>query len=670
MQVLSCHACLWHCLRAVTRRIPLASPNALVRRAHLQRTPSRALVLALANRRNYATSIERKFDAFGEVAEREPTKEYYQSGAFRRRRVVPYHKSKLARKINETVKKKLTDPGFAALTPATKAQLKKELQWLGGDPLQLAESVRRKLSKGEEEKTVDLVRFASKDMDCVVSWNHLIDHFMSKGQVNQSLKLYNEMKKRAQKPDSYTYMIVLRGLGNNANHSPSVGHALAVYHSMSAPNSQVPPSTMHANAALRVCARANNMDALWGIATKLPERGPGAADALTYTTILQAMKREALLCPDGISTAETAHKRESAIIDGRRIWEDIVNKWRAGNIIIDEQLACAMGELLLIGQRPRDWDDVLSLFEQTMDIPRLVPILGTFPRPPLRLPDTPIKMKKEDFAPVELTDDMRRGGEFNPVKLERTVGGGRRNMAFAKPGNHTLSLILEACLKLTSKRAAQDYWALLSAPDSWGIVPDESNLHMYLRMLRQARASASVVDFLKIEFENGSLRPKAKTFRIAMSSCVRDKNNPNVFANANAILDMMANTLADADPRTLSMYARLLVTLPRPEDVLDGIERLGPQMINIKEMLARSGAAALESPDRQAATEFMRGLKACYDRLLNKSEVPRERFPELQVRKSKIDAYFARQERREKMQRGGDVRHPELNPSRRAEKAE
>ncbi|EKG20040.1 hypothetical protein MPH_02671 [Macrophomina phaseolina MS6] len=543
--------------------------------------------------------------------------------------------------------------------------------WFGEDPLQLAESVREKLAKGgDEAKTIDLVRFASKSMECVVSWNHLIDHYMAKGSVKQALKLYNEMKKRAQKPDSYTYMIVLRGLGNNAHINTSIGHALAVYHSMSAPNSRIPPSTMHVNATLRVCARANDMNALWAVASKLPENGPGAADALTYTIILQGMRQEALMTPKGMSAAEIAHKREAAIIDGRRIWEDVVSKWRAGNIIIDEELACAMGHLLLIGQRPRDWDDIFSLFEQTMDIPRLVPLLGTFPKPDLRLPDTPLKMRIEDFKPIDRNDDMRRGGEFDPVKLEKTVGGGRRSVAYAKPGNHTLSLILEACLKLTHKTAADGYWNLLTAPDSWGVVPDDGSIHMYMRILRQARASTSAVDVLTTEFENAGLKLKAKTFRIAMSACVRNKHNPNAFANANAVLDLMANHLRDPDPRTLVMYANLLANLSDPEKALDGLDKLGPQFINVKERLGRSkidGHGDSEALDRNAAMEFLWGLKACYDRLINKAEVPKERIAELQARKRKIDAFVSRQMRMEKIKRGVDVRDPDLNPARRAD---
>ncbi|KAL1635352.1 hypothetical protein SLS56_001775 [Neofusicoccum ribis] len=628
----------------------------------------------MQRQRSYATQIKQRHDSVdGQVEGKaaDSSKEYYRSGAFNRRHEVPYYKSKLRKEINEEVKESVVNPGHGDLSPTVKRRLQKELEWFGSDPLKLADTVKKRLSNGDDTKTLELVRFASKFMECVVSWNHLIDHYMALGRPSQALKLYNEMKKRAQKPDSYTYMIVLRGLGNNAHMSHSVGHALAVFHSMSAPNSRIPPSTMHANAVLRVCTRANDMDALWGIASKLPESGPGAADAQTYTTILQAIRQESLLSPMGMSADEIARKREAAIIDGRRIWEDVVNKWRAGNIIIDEELVCAMGQLLLIGQRPRDWDDVLSLFEQTMDIPRLIGILGTGQRQPfIKAPGSPRDMKREDFAPVDPTDELRRGGEFDPIKPEKAVGGGRRKMAYAKPGNHSLSLIIDSCLKMTAKKTGEDYWNLLTASDSYGIVPDESNLHMYLRTLRNARASAAAVAFIRTEFGSAGLQPKAKTFRISMSTCVRDKNNPNVFDNANAILDLMASTLRDPDTKTLAMYTDVLSSLPRAEQILDGLDRLGPQFVNVKSMLnygRNDGASGVNKEDEGAALKFMSGMKSCYDRLINDRAVMRERSQELTIRKAKIDAYVARLWRKRKMREGVDVRDPERNPGRRTE---
>ena len=42
-------------------------------------------------------------------------------------------------------------------------------------------------------KALELVRLASKDVECTVSWNHLIDYEMSKARVAEAVKLYNEV---------------------------------------------------------------------------------------------------------------------------------------------------------------------------------------------------------------------------------------------------------------------------------------------------------------------------------------------------------------------------------------------------------------------------------------------------------------------------------------------
>ena len=77
-------------------------------------------------------------------------------------------------------------------TPFEKKSLKEELRWLK-DPLKLAERVVALLRKDEFQKALELVRLASKDIQCTVSWNHLVDYEMSKGRVTNASKIYNEV---------------------------------------------------------------------------------------------------------------------------------------------------------------------------------------------------------------------------------------------------------------------------------------------------------------------------------------------------------------------------------------------------------------------------------------------------------------------------------------------
>lgn len=79
-----------------------------------------------------------------------------------------------------------------------KANLKLELRWLK-DPVTLADRTVDLLREGNAQKALEIVRLASKDVQCTVSWNHLIDYHMGNGRhretinVHKAIKLYNEV---------------------------------------------------------------------------------------------------------------------------------------------------------------------------------------------------------------------------------------------------------------------------------------------------------------------------------------------------------------------------------------------------------------------------------------------------------------------------------------------
>jgi hypothetical protein len=466
-----------------------------------------------------------------------------------------------------------------------------------------------------------------------------------------------QMKKRAQFPDAYTYTILLRGLSINAHHSGVLQKALSVYHSLSAPNSRVEPSIIHTNAALRVCARALDMDALWGIAGKIPETGPAAANEVTYLTIINAIRQNLLVDPPkGETEDEAAARRERAIIEGRRMWEDIVARWRNADLKIDEELVCAMGRLLLVGSRPRDWDDVLSLVEQTMDIPRLVPRLGSVGRqaaglPRLRAPNTPAHLRFDDDH-LSPNKTPARGDEFLAL-MPQGVGKAVSNpLSYVRPGNNTLSIVQEACQKIVANKASQEYWDLLTDPTTYGIVPDLNNLHMRLRNLRQNRASAAALALLEDDMIRKGVMPKPGTLRIAMSTCVRDKNNHNSLRNANGMLQIMLNTLEDADPRATTMYAELALTFPlaKGQDLVDALTVLQPIIKSLRLQLGvggerafgRVGATYLKGEQREDAIHALRKVYAVYDRLLFSNMISEERKAPFKVERARLGSFIQR----------------------------
>lgn len=71
--------------------------------------------------------------------------------------------------------------------------LERELRWLR-DPLKLADRTVTLIREDTYFKALALVRLASRDLLCTVSWNHLMDWNMTKGNVTVAIKIYNEVR--------------------------------------------------------------------------------------------------------------------------------------------------------------------------------------------------------------------------------------------------------------------------------------------------------------------------------------------------------------------------------------------------------------------------------------------------------------------------------------------
>lgn len=404
-----------------------------------------------------------------------------------------------------------------------------------------------------------------------------------RGVFDLKLTKHSQMKKRAQLPDSRTFTILFRGFASHPQYPTSLDRALAIYQSMSAENCPVKPSIIHTNAVLNVCARFMNVDAMLGVAAKLPTRGAKAPNKVSFTTIINAIRTVMIKKGPTLSDDDKWESQQTAISQGRSIWGEVRDRWQNRDIEVDEEMVCAMGRLLLHGSTARDWDDVLSLVEQTMGIPRQVPrrekengggmsnqsnrheqaTKSTSEPEPLESDGWTGEESKELRGP-QLSSRMAEsdekedvsGNEFDPVDPQK--------IKYITPGHNTFSMVMDACIALKNFRAAQDYWGLLSDPSGeYGITPDAENYHVYLRLLRVKRASKLSVEMLEELCYNppGGIKVlQRKTFRIAMSTCIRDVNNPNVLAHANKMARIMLDSLEQADIRALGMYLSLALT--------------------------------------------------------------------------------------------------------------
>nr|POF13311.1 hypothetical protein CFP56_10458 [Quercus suber] len=552
---------------------------------------------------------------------------------------------------------------------AAKAQyesaIKKELQWLQ-DPLKLADHVHYTLRCNQSAKALDLVRRASRTMNCVVSWNHIVDWLMKQEKSYDAIRVYNEMKKRAQFPDSYTYILLLRGLiirtpsvekaEQRRRAKDHVSKAVQIYNSMSSPTSRVKPSVIHLNALLRVCSFASDLDAFWGVAGQIPEQGPGAADHITYTTILDAIRHGATShLPTDFSEEDIAKYQLEAVGQALRIWPEIITKWRNGIIRLDDALVAAMGRVLLLSPRIEEWDAVLNLVEQTMDIERLVSKLGSPDRKTGHVPQTSNHSPKElasDTANMAATSDSQHAtpasrafDRVKPVNSKSKTSAEVPSLLFAKPGNSTLSALVQACDKMRVPSALNAYWDRFTKEG--GVVPDASNFDALLSNLYLNRGSFRAATIISEMVASGTT-PTKSTLQKAMKVCRRDFKNHSMMDSATTILKAMDSSLSDADPALCMQYLSLAQSTGDGPKITFALDMLDTAKTNLMSYL-NYGPAGDRKPSisadlfhKELTLRLFELMVSVMDTLMNRALVPREDFNHFHARRKELTSFITR----------------------------
>lgn len=380
-----------------------------------------------------------------------------------------------------------------------------------------------------------------------------------------------------------------------------VEKAYSIWKSISAPNSVVTPNIIHHNAMLEVCGRHHDLDTLWKVISELPESGPDAPDTRSYTLILmaihRAMTRQLQFIPEN-QARKRQEVRENHLRDAKRIWADVVRQWKVGSFQPDNHLVGTMAEILIDPLDEYSCHEALALFKQTMGIPILLK------EPPRRsLQDSaseqgrweaqhwqrssnrePRRIAKEhveedavkpeeelDPEDEEELEDLEH--VFDPVTSNRDD---TKSPYLLKPGNAELNFILAICRLVTQGMGAgQSYWGLLTLKDSeFQIEPDSGNFHEYLRLLRVSRSSRLAATTIREQMVPAGAA-EGKTFHIAMSCCLRDRINPNVFLNAQLLLDTMRECLPLPDPRPLNGFLELADVLARNPQWLLSLNGIG-----------------------------------------------------------------------------------------------
>ncbi|KAK3313780.1 hypothetical protein B0H66DRAFT_361018 [Apodospora peruviana] len=457
----------------------------------------------------------------------------------------------------------------------------KHLQYLK-DPFDIAAHIKKTLEKNRYHEALHLTRKASRTTKLTVGWNHLIDYQMKEQRLHAAIKLYNEMKKRAQLPDATTYTIIFRGCAASIHPKLAVSESLRIYQSMISVG-KIKPNTIHMNAVLDVCSRAGDIESLFTV-IKTATPGLRTPNNQTYTIIMNALRYNAeqhAWAHKDMSKKEIWDYSKVAISRARGVWEEVVERWRKGRVNIDEELVCATGRVLMMGERA-DALSVFELLEQTMQLPlpdhvkapasrpkpteppqteagtaeattsealtveastvevqstaTATTLITTTPTTITSIPESPVKVKSQQSPPPTARQLSRRCSSASFT-------------IYAKPGNNTLSLILSILVKTRITTLAPKYWALLT--QTHGVVPDKDNYICYLKALVHGRASAKIADAIA-EIPTAMLSPM--TFRLGFSACIRDELNWNAFDNAKRIFRVMASRLRYPDPHAMRLF--------------------------------------------------------------------------------------------------------------------
>ncbi|PHH72262.1 hypothetical protein CDD82_6056 [Ophiocordyceps australis] len=412
-------------------------------------------------------------------------------------------------------------------TAALKRRVAKHMSRMD-DPWHIGNQVERILANGGFDEALMLAQKFSARMQVVVSWNHLIDHLLKRQKIKEAIKLYNDMKKRAQLPNVQTYTIIFRGLAHSDHPKYAVDVALKHYNILLT-DKRLSPNSTHLNACLNVCARAEDVDSMFLIAQTAND-STRAPTAYTYTIIFNALRAHALTelkeKSDINNKQKSKYLQDTVMNRAQDLWSEAVTKWRHGEIVLDERLVCAMGRIANLARHRNEKRHVFELLSLTMNIPNFT------------------QQVELDPYRAEMQNISLPGSQPVPVPLSKSA-------FYVVPGKSTLSLILDTLTQTKDKTAGVKYWNLMVR--HYGIIPDADNWLRMFYMLKEAKSSEDVTqvfDILPPDFL------QVKMFRLALETAIRDNLNGNAFKNATTVMDCMLSLVKVPDVHALRLYLR------------------------------------------------------------------------------------------------------------------
>lgn len=356
------------------------------------------------------------------------------------------------------------------------------------------------------------------------------------------------MKKRAQLPNAQTYTIIFKGCAESEHPKLAVGEALKIYNAMLA-SSRLKPNITHLNAVLDVCSRAQDLESMF-VTLRSADKAR-APNNWTYTIILNALRHQPSNykdLPDGSGAEGDAVKKsiETTIQRGKLVWDEVMSRWKKNEIVMDEELMCAMGRLLLLGGA-KETESILALLSNVLGVPRLDQEQLSAPA---QKPSS--DQSDESQSPTEPETQQQQ-----QQQQQRQIQGPSKPMA----GKNTLSLVMKALGVSRRTKLAARYWDYLTS--TFGIAPDKWNYKHYLDSLSTGAASgkaARTIEGMPAEMFDGLV------VRRGLLMCHFDAYNEKAFENATAIFDAMMQKMRTPDAECMKLYLQVATSNYRKFD--------------------------------------------------------------------------------------------------------
>ncbi|KAG8631434.1 hypothetical protein KVT40_000574 [Elsinoe batatas] len=182
---------------------------------------------------------------------------------------------------------------------------------------------------------------------------------MSRGDIKGGLILYDHLKAAGPRPNRYTVIHVLKGLGRKPVEKWQIDKALQIFWQDISKDEELKRNAYLSNAVLAVCTSANDLDNAWKIYETMSAVGRGPINDVSYDTLFRALRFDV--------QRHSRHSRayletwQEHVQTADQLWSIVQAKKQTGEITLNSALT--------IESQPTTAIKILKLVEDVFGIP-------------------------------------------------------------------------------------------------------------------------------------------------------------------------------------------------------------------------------------------------------------------------------------------------------------